>query len=153
MSHICEILDSQVTLGYINPDFRLVGHSVTTCYRVHITDRRQRHRLQLAVAQLQLNDMVNADAVGQLAVAQIRQRLPRRWWVKEWIARRPAFAWYETLTVELEIEDPSSFKNLLGMEPAMYHEMVERLRPLIQKQNTFFRKSLCPGLRLAITLV
>jgi hypothetical protein len=138
MSHIYEILDSQVTLGYINPHFWLVGHSVTTCYRVHIMDRRQRRRLQLAVAQLQLNDMINAGAVGQLAVAQRRQRLPRRWWIKDCIARRPAFGWYETLMVELEIEDPSSFKNLLRMEPAMYHEMVERLTPLIQKQNTFF---------------
>ena len=115
-------------------------------------DQRQRRALQLGLVHLQLQ--AHAAAIGQIAVAaQRRAARPKRVWVKAWIARRPAFGWYENLMVELEIEDPPAFTNLLRMEPAMFHEMVDRLTPLIQKQDTFFRKALCPGLRLAITLV
>ncbi|XP_050693866.1 putative nuclease HARBI1 [Eriocheir sinensis] len=38
------------------------------------------------------------------------------------------------------------------MEPNMFKELLDRVGPHIEKQDTFWRKSLSPGLRLAITL-
>ena len=36
--------------------------------------------------------------------------------------------------------------------PELFHELVERIGPRIQKQDSFWRKSLEPGLRITITL-
>ncbi len=72
--------------------------------------------------------------------------------VRQWITRRQEFGWYEHLMVELETEDPASFVNMLRVQPAMFHELVQRLAPRIQRYDTNYRRSLPPGLRVAITL-
>ena len=81
-----------------------------------------------------------------------RQRARKRFWVKPWLLRRPIIGQYEHLLQELNREDVRSFKNFLRIPPELFHEMVERVGPLIQKNDTFWRKALDPGLRLAITL-
>ncbi len=53
---------------------------------------------------------------------------------------------------ELEVEDPAAFKNFVRIEPAMFRELLNRLGTAISKNDTFYRKALHPGLRLAITL-
>ena len=40
-------------------------------------------------------------------------REERRWWVREWILRRPLFSQYETLMKELEAEHAADFKAFL----------------------------------------
>ena len=53
---------------------------------------------------------------------------------------------------ELQLEDEGSFYNYLRMEPAMFDELLQRVGPRIAKQNTNWRASLEPGLKLAVTL-
>ncbi|XP_034031411.1 protein ALP1-like [Thalassophryne amazonica] len=53
---------------------------------------------------------------------------------------------------ELELEDPAAFKNFMQMEPAMFQEILQRITPRIEKQDTFWRKALEPGVKLAITI-
>ncbi len=55
--------------------------------------------------------------------------------------------------VELAVEDPAGFQNFVRCEPAMFQEMVERLTPIISKQDTDYRKAPDPGLKGAITLL
>ena len=81
-----------------------------------------------------------------------RRDAPRRLWCRQWIARRGQFGWYEQLMVELEAEDQKHFTSMMRMEPAMFHELVERLTPAIEKQHTSCRAPLPPGLKVAITL-
>ncbi len=112
------------------------------------------HRLQLAQLLLQLDDQQN-DIVQhqhQQVIRQRRQRRQRRWWCKPWVLRRPAFGQFKHLMVELEFEDPAGFQNFVRCEPAMFQEMVERLTPIIRKQDTNYHKALDPGLKVAITL-
>jgi hypothetical protein len=73
-------------------------------------------------------------------------------WVRDWIGRREDHGWYHKLMVELEAEDHTEFKHMLRMEPGMFHEVVDRLRPRIQKMDTNYRRALSPGLKVAITL-
>ncbi len=68
------------------------------------------------------------------------------------LQRRTLYGQYERLMSELEVEDPAAFKNFLRVEPAMFREMLNQLGSAIAKQDTFYRKLLHPGLRLAITL-
>lgn len=93
-----------------------------------------------------------AIAALLLEKLQQRKRRQRRRWSRPWLLRRPQFGHFEQLLQELQVEDASSFKNFIRMEPNMFKELLDRVGPHIEKQDTFWRKSLSPGLRLAITL-
>ena len=83
---------------------------------------------------------------------QERRRRRRQYWVKPWIQRRELFGTFEQLMVELEREFHGDFKGYLRMEPAMFHELVDRMTPRIEKRKTNYRSPLIPGLRMAVTL-
>ena len=53
---------------------------------------------------------------------------------------------------ELEREHPVDYLNYLRMEPGLFHELLTRLGPRLQKADTPFRRALPAGLKLAITL-
>ena len=58
---------------------------------------------------------------------------------------------HNTLMKELE-DESDKFQSFARVPPDLYHEIVRRVGPRIQKQHTFFRKALSPGLKVAITL-
>ena len=58
---------------------------------------------------------------------------------------------YERLN-ELLMEDATLYKNFVRIQPAMFQELLTKVGPRISKQDTFWRKALEPGLRIAITL-
>ncbi len=53
---------------------------------------------------------------------------------------------------ELADEDPLLYQNFIRITETMFNEIVERVRPYIEKKTMFWRKPLNPGLRVAITL-
>lgn len=83
-----------------------------------------------------------------------RERRERRFWITSWRTpeRRDEQGHYLNLMVELREEDPRAFKNFTRFEPALFQELVDRIGPRIEKEDTNFRKALTPGLKLAITL-
>ena len=62
------------------------------------------------------------------------------------------FGIYEQLLLELRTEDQRGFKNFMRMPPEMFDELLDRVGPRITKQQTWLRKPLEPGLKLALTL-
>ena len=123
-------------------------------------DLSKESRAQLGrVVQLHLRNQAIVIAIMlQLQEEERRRRrrrrpMQRRWWVRNWVARRPYLGQYDTLMFELEIESPNEdFKAFLRVEPAMFHELVHRLTPHIEKETTTFRNPICPPLRIAIAL-
>ena len=89
---------------------------------------------------------------GEEKTKKAQQKKKRRWWVRKWIVRRPLLGQYNRLFEELKIEDASSFKNFLRMDEFTFKEILHRVTPRIQKQDTFYRQALEPGLKLALTL-
>ena len=83
---------------------------------------------------------------------EARRARAGRIWVRPWLLRRPQFGWYEHLMQELVREDPRGFARMMRMEPAMFHAIAERLRPIITKRNTAWREALHPELKLSIAL-
>ena len=53
---------------------------------------------------------------------------------------------------ELRQEDVASYANYVRMAPDVYDEILQRIAPRLEKQDTFWRKALTPGLKLAVTL-
>ena len=82
-----------------------------------------------------------------------RQTQCRSIWVRRWLSmeRRLQYGQYGRLMAELRMEDVHSFLNFLRMKPQIFDELLNRVGPQIQKNNVFWRKSLEPGLKLAIT--
>jgi len=71
-----------------------------------------------------------------------KKRLKRRLWTKSWLLRRPLYGQYEKLLHELTAEDIPGYRNFLWMNPEMFHELLARVRPKIEKPDTFWRKAL-----------
>ena len=82
-----------------------------------------------------------------------RQELQKtRIWVKEYLKRREELGMYSRLMEELKCEDEAGFQNFLRFPVVLFHELLEATTPRIQKQDTFFRRALPAGLKLAFTL-
>ena len=107
---------------------------------------------------MQLELHRNAAQVIHVVVAQaeLRQRRRRRRnrtiWVKPWLQRRNLLGQYERLMAEHLDEDIPAFRNFLRVEPAMFNELLNRIGDRITKKDTWYRKALDQGLKLAITL-
>ncbi|KAG8304154.1 hypothetical protein J6590_101138 [Homalodisca vitripennis] len=70
---------------------------------------------------------------------QMLKRKKRRWWLRSWILRRSDLGASARLFKELELEDPSSYANILRMSVPNFKELLELVTPLIQKKDTKFR--------------
>ena len=89
--------------------------------------------LQIAVLQ---QDLLERDV--EESRKRKRRRRPRRYQTRPWLAeeRRSLYGHYARLMEELRVEDPQSFFNYLRMEPAMFDKLVQRVGPMIEKQDT-----------------
>ena len=88
---------------------------------------------------------------------QKKKRTPRCVWVKPYLLEHYRFTqgMYENLVKQLATSDfgiKGEYKNFMRMQPALFHELLEGIRPLISKQDTRMRMSITPEVRLAITL-
>ena len=108
----------------------------------------------MQVAALEEENLLAAAALVIRDRGQCRRQRQRQRevWVKPWLLRRPVFRQYENLLVKLNREDPRGDKNFLRVTPELFNKLVDHVGPHLQKQDTFWRKSLEPGLRIAISL-
>ena len=81
-----------------------------------------------------------------------RRRRPRTCWVRPKSDRRIAVGHYHQVMEELCLDDKESFYNFLRITPPMFDDLLERITPFIEKEDTNYRKALEPGMKLAITL-
>jgi hypothetical protein len=97
------------------------------------------------------DDINDVEVLIQLR-AQRRRRRPRRWWTREWVLDRPLYGQYEKLMTQLTAHDQASFRNFVRVDPDLFHELLQRIAPRIERRDTNYRKALDPGLKLAITM-
>ncbi|WAR11806.1 hypothetical protein MAR_025986 [Mya arenaria] len=83
----------------------------------------------LAQARFQYNLVLAAILEAAERERQRARRRERRWWVREWILRRPLFGQYETLMKELEAEHAADFKTFLRMEPQIWPPHYQEYNP------------------------
>lgn len=75
-----------------------------------------------------------------------------RYWVRDWIKRRENKNIMETLLKELEREDQECYKNFLRMSAADFRYLLDKIKCVIEKQNTHMRDAIPAAERLAVTL-
>ncbi|XP_040075461.2 uncharacterized protein LOC115327576 [Ixodes scapularis] len=76
----------------------------------------------------------------------------RRMWVKPYLRRHREQGCYANLMRELALEDAEAFRSWIRMDTGTFEELLRKVRPLIEKQDTSFREAIPAGERLAITL-
>lgn len=80
------------------------------------------------------------------------KRHKKRIWVREWIRRRESEDVTKKLIHEVRKEDPNTFKGMFRMSGDQFDMILDKIRPIISKQNTRFRNAIPPETRLLITL-
>ncbi|XP_011883714.1 PREDICTED: uncharacterized protein LOC105570872, partial [Vollenhovia emeryi] len=73
-------------------------------------------------------------------------------WVKPYLLRRDNRGMHHNLFLELALEDPNRFRRCLRMDTEPFQYLLEKVTPLIEKQNTDMRQSIPPSERLSLTL-
>ena len=94
------------------------------------------------------------EAQPPLQPAPRPRRRRRRYWVSPLLREERRFGqgWYQNLMQEMQLEEIGDFKNFLRLTPEMFNELLQGLRPVIQKKDTNYRKAIPPEVRLAATL-
>lgn len=75
----------------------------------------------------------------------------RRMWIKYWFKKRSSFA-HDNLLQELSISAPADYENYLRMDHLTFLDLLQRVQPLIKKENTIMRDSIPASNRLSSTL-
>jgi hypothetical protein len=68
------------------------------------------------------------------------------------LLRRKQRIAYNTLLKELHSEDPNEFQNYFRMDKTTFKMLLEKVRPLIERQDTQLREAISAAERLAVTL-
>lgn len=76
----------------------------------------------------------------------------KRLWVRRWIRTRETDDAALKLIHEIRNDDEKAFIDMFRLSGQQFDFLLERIRPLITKQNTNMRKSISAELRLSITL-
>ncbi|XP_015905945.1 uncharacterized protein [Parasteatoda tepidariorum] len=86
------------------------------------------------------------------ASAMKKKEKKRSKWSREWLLRRNKMGAYHSLMAELKLEDPGAFRNFVRMDEESFLILLEKVSPMISKQNTVMRDSIPAAERLAVTL-
>ena len=92
-----------------------------------------------------------AIIIALISKKKLKKR-KRSVWVKPWLQKRPNLGAYDTLMQEFKLNDHKEYEQFLRVSPQLFEELLETLNPLLKKEDTVMRDSLCPRLKLAATL-
>ena len=81
------------------------------------------------------------------------EEMPRREWCKDWLRKRNERGSHATIFQELKSGYESDFTNYMRMDPNTFYDLLERVKPVITKQDTCMRESISPAARLEATLM
>ena len=92
--------------------------------------------------------------VEEAAPPAKKKRKKRRMWVKPYWTeeKRAEKGAYKNIIYEIQRHRFGEYENYMRISPEHFEELLVGIAPVIQKQNTNYRKCISPGERLAITL-
>nr|XP_033486035.1 uncharacterized protein LOC117258913 [Epinephelus lanceolatus] len=86
-----------------------------------------------------------------LCAEMSKKKRRRRIWTRRWLERRGQYG-LSILQRELEVDDMKGFRNLLRMSVEDFSHLLDRVTPIILKQDGHLRKAISPKDRLSVTL-
>lgn len=82
---------------------------------------------------------------------KVKPKRKQRVWMKEWLKKRDQFS-HDRLVAELKISSVVDYRNYLRMDADTFSELLEKIRPFIEKQYTSMREPITAEQRLLSTL-
>jgi len=89
--------------------------------------------------------------LNELCEDELPQSKRRKVWTKEWYQNRAQFS-HLNLMSELCVTALDDFKNFLRMDYKTYNELLDKVRPIIEKKDTNMRIAITANERLSATL-
>jgi len=108
--------------------------------------------IKLKTPQKSRNKRLILLALTCLVAQESRQQKRRSCWTRDWIARRATLGFSNTLINELVLEDGAEFRLMFRMDVAKFEELLSMVGPLIRKEDTLMRLSICARDKLLVTL-
>ena len=112
------------------------------------------HRRQL-VTSSQLNKMDTSAACIAIIIAlendNSTKKRKRKTWMKDWLRKRHKFT-HDNLLKELCVSSPEDYENYLRMDHSTFLDLLNKVEPLIKKQDTIMRDCIPVSNRLSSTL-
>ena len=90
--------------------------------------------------------------IASVVQRNIERRRRRRRWVRNWIQTRGQFGAHHALVQELAIEESLDFRSFLRMVVNDFQELLGKVTPFIQRQDTRMREAISTSERLSLTL-
>lgn len=79
---------------------------------------------------------------------QEKLRRKRELWSQKWLLRRDSGLGFTSMIMdELRLEDPKAFQNFSRMTYKTFCELLEKVSPLISRENTTMREAISPSAR------
>ncbi len=75
-----------------------------------------------------------------------------REWAKSWLLKREDPKIWSQLYIEVEESDTAKFCNVFRMMPELFNELLDKVKPRIEKEDTRMRLAIPAKLRLMITI-
>jgi hypothetical protein len=121
------------------------------------TKEKKTAAAMLLLLNLRDHDMQMLEARALLlagAGRRRRRKKERTLWVRSWLSeeRRMKYGHYDTLLKELREEDPKGFFNYTRLTLDVYDEILARIEGRLVKKDTWYRRSISPGLKISLVL-
>lgn len=81
-----------------------------------------------------------------------QKKLKRRKWVRDWIQKRETDGITQKLLEDMRKEDMNSIKEFIRLSYDQFNILLEKVRPIISKNDTNMRKAISAETRLLLTL-
>ncbi len=95
-----------------------------------------------------------AAIVTVLLLSEEEDNIPKKkrsCWVKPWVSRKH-FGLSENLMRELALEDPDGYRRWLRIDVNTFDFLIDKLTPLLRKEDTIMRKAIPVITKLAVCL-
>jgi len=101
----------------------------------------------------EIGDIIALMVIGECLVEakEREKRAKRKMWMKNWLKNKDEFS-NQKLLKELKVSQPDDFKNFMHMDEETFLYLLLKVKPFIQKQDTFMRDAISVESRLSITL-
>jgi len=83
-------------------------------------------------------------------ILEKRNKRNKRRWVKPWIMKRDTLGASNTLLAEWRSEDRDKYKNHLRMSRDQFFELLSKVKPYIEKQETNMRECISVSYRAPV---
>ena len=124
------------------------SHNLKSSQKTVVQPCKMRTRTQLSIR----NATIFVSILLLRAWTRSRYMKNRKIWAKKWISHRRQHGHFHSLLECLRLTDADGFKNFTRLDASQIEVILQKISPMIRKQETMMRSTISPHERLIVTL-